>query len=148
MSIWLQTLFEDYQSDEFSTNCKLVNAVPQRWSSMCKVLERVLKVWGPFKQAYDGEPVPAGMPEKPSTFPLNTLHNELLELYSMLRLLVAITNDVQGRDYSTAAVGWFSLVCLRHKELSADGKLPIYNPARCVRGRVVMRFHDGGRHRA
>eukprot|EP00952_Eustigmatos_sp_NYUAD-ZCMA_P009257 38275-Eustigmatos_ZCMA.PRE.1 len=47
----LQIQFEDYQQEEFGTELKLKNAVPQRWLSISKVLERILKVWSALRLA-------------------------------------------------------------------------------------------------
>lgn len=95
---------------------KLVNAVPQRWSSMVNVLERVLlkwdilqNMWDPDRREDDGTP---------PRFPLHGMKIQIRELYSVLRLVSNIIKMVQGKGYCTAAEGWLNLVSMRVRELS------------------------------
>lgn len=105
---------------------KLVNAVPQRWVSMCTVLERVLKVWTPFKKAYDGD---RDTDDGTSLFPLHGKKKQIMELYSLMKLVKDLIVKSQSRDRDTAISTWFALIKLRTASLKHGASLAIYDPA-------------------
>ena len=124
----------------FGTDLKLVNAAPQRWSSMTKVLERVLKEWLALKAVFDGS---YPREDERSKFPLKGLRQQLLELYSLMRLVQRIIIEVQGSGYPSSAVGWFDMMMVRKRILSGEYPLLIYDPARyVVYRRWIIRMLD------
>jgi hypothetical protein len=131
-----QAICEDYQREALETELKMVNAVPQRWSSLVKTLERVLLKWEALEKAWD--PTRTEDDPTPPKFPLWQLKIQVRELYSVLRLVSDIIVLVQGRGYCTAADGWFKLIAMRVKELSGGDniELNIYDPTQCVRLRL------------
>lgn len=92
---------------------------------MCKVLERVLTVWGPLQTAFE-----AGDENEERVFPLTNLKVYIRELYSLMRAMVVIIKLVQGGDGCTSAAGWYRLIRLRTDVISREGHLSIYYPSR------------------
>jgi hypothetical protein len=76
--ILLQRRFNDLQVEDFGNIVKLVNDAPQRWSSACKVFERVLQLWDLLKRHYEkNEPAD-------KLFPLLEEYELIRELYSLM----------------------------------------------------------------
>eukprot|EP00952_Eustigmatos_sp_NYUAD-ZCMA_P011831 47839-Eustigmatos_ZCMA.PRE.1 len=123
----------DLEMDVFDTSYKLVNACPTRWTSLVKVLERVLKVWKPLTQLYDKDEV---VEEQDSKFPLKGRRRVFLELYSILRAVSDVIMEVQCKGHCTAVTGLFKLICLRTSDFA---QLPIRMTSKDANGQPVHR---------
>ncbi|CAM9682822.1 unnamed protein product, partial [Ascophyllum nodosum] len=67
---------------------KIVKHAPQRWLSLTRTLERIIRLWHVLRKLYSDE----GM-----VFPLDQGSNKdgILQLYSLMQPLSAITRDGQ-----------------------------------------------------
>lgn len=80
--------FEDIQTEVLGEIFKIIKHAPQRWLSMKKALERVIRLWHLLRKLYSDEGL---------TFPLDEDRNResILQLYSLMQPLSAITRDGQ-----------------------------------------------------
>lgn len=80
--------FEEAQLEMLHEVLKISKHAPQRWLSPVRVMERIIRLWHVLRRVYadDGE-----------EFPLYKDNNkdDILQLYSLLQPLAAITRDVQ-----------------------------------------------------
>lgn len=76
------------QTEDLGLCLKVVEHAPQRWLSLVKVLERVIRLWHPLKKLYK---------TNSEVFPLEEGDNEagILQLYSLMEPVAAIIRDGQ-----------------------------------------------------
>ena len=84
----LKSKFDDLQLEMVHDVFKIVKHAPQRWLSLTRTLERIIRLWYVLRKLYSDE----GM-----VFPLDQGSNKdgILQLYSLMQPLSAITRDGQ-----------------------------------------------------
>ncbi|CAN0341548.1 unnamed protein product, partial [Pylaiella littoralis] len=84
----LTAKFEDVQVDLLGEILKIPNQAPQRWLTLVRTLERVIRLWHTLRKLHSD----AG-----KTFPLEEGDNKdcILQLYSLLQPLSSVTRDGQ-----------------------------------------------------
>ncbi|CAN0346503.1 unnamed protein product, partial [Ascophyllum nodosum] len=100
--------FEELELEMLDEICKITKHAPQRWLSLVRTIERIIRLWHVLRKLYanDGE-----------EFPLDKDSNKdaILQLYSLLQPLSAITRDGQ---YGTVPIT--AEMRLAFAELKAD----------------------------
>ena len=109
--------FEELELEMLDEICKITKHAPQRWLSLVRTIERIIRLWHVLRKLYanDGE-----------EFPLDKDSNKdaILQLYSLLQPLSAITRDGQ---YGTVPIT--AEMRLAFAELKAD----VLNPTKPLR---------------
>lgn len=84
----LRAKFEDLQLELLDEVFKIVKHAPQRWLSLTRTLERIIRLWHVLRKLYSDEG---------KNFPLEEGDNKngILQLYSLLQPLSSITRDGQ-----------------------------------------------------
>jgi hypothetical protein len=79
----MQDVLEEASVEMLGVSLKLVNAVPQRWSSMAKVLARMLRMWTVVDRMwYEKKRLP---------LPLDDYKPLLIQWYSIMRAVTDVT---------------------------------------------------------
>lgn len=81
---------------------------------MKRVLERVLKFWKILKDLYCKE-------NKTRVFPLDSIHDSLVEFYSILEAMSEVTLISQAKNYPSGAASLLAFVELRLTIFNWDG---------------------------
>lgn len=113
-----QTYLEDLQFAMWGGRWKLVNAAAQRWSSMTKVLRRVLEQWWALRQL---SLVQMG----DASFALAPYKQDLEEFLALMEPVQAIIALVQAHQYPTAALAVLRLGQLRSGVLNPKQKMSV-----------------------
>ncbi|CAM9383599.1 unnamed protein product, partial [Hapterophycus canaliculatus] len=84
----LKAKFDDLQLDHLGEVLTLVKQAPQRWLTLVRTLERVIRLWHVLSKLYSDEG---------KNFPLEQGDNKdaILQLYSLLQPLSSVTRDGQ-----------------------------------------------------
>ena len=116
-----QVKYEDMQHLMFGNATKLVNAVPHRWISTCKVLEEVLRSWEALEKHYlDNE---AG-----GNFPLAVHKTAIEELYSLMKPVALLIKNSQRSGGPTGLSTFIDLSTLQATTLDMEKPLLITVP--------------------
>ena len=118
-------MYEDIQHLMFGKATKLLNAVPHRWISICKVLEEVLRNWAALEEHYVKK-------ERGAAFPLATYKTEIEELYSLMKPIAVLMQESQQTGVPTGLNTFLALVMLRCSTLDASKPLLITVPCKAL----------------
>jgi len=99
---------------------KLVNAASQRWSSMTKVLRRVLEQWWALRQL-------SLLQMCDKAFPLDNFKEDLEIFLALLEPVQSIITLVQASGYPTAAAAVLRLAMMRANVLNEKQPLKVHD---------------------
>ena len=116
----IQVKFEDIACLMYGNPSKLVNAVPHRWNSTCKVLEAFLSNWFSLEKHYiDNETV---------SFPLAQIKTEIEELHSLMKPVVFLIHNCQRTNVPIGLSSFLDLIALRTCTLNVVKPLRVQRP--------------------
>ena len=95
----------------------LLNAAPHRWSSVCNVLEEVLRNWAPLEQHYELSELAA--------FPLAPHQTAIEELFSLMKPVADLMRESQQTGVPTGLNTFLALVVLRCTVLDVSKTLTV-----------------------
>lgn len=112
--------FDEAQLDLLKETLKITKHAPQRWLSLVRVMERIIRLWHVLRKVY----LDAG-----EEFPLDKDNNkdDILQLYSLLQPLCAITRDGQYGAVPMAAEMHMAFGLLKTHTLDPDQPLRVYD---------------------
>lgn len=112
--------FEEVQVEMINETLKITKHAPQRWLSLVRVMERIIRLWHVLRRVYanDGE-----------EFPLDKNNNkdEILQLYSLLQPLSAITRDGQYGGTPMTAEIHMAFAQLKTEVLDPEQPLRVFD---------------------
>lgn len=112
--------FEDLQLDLLGEVLKVPNQAPQRWLTLVRTMERVIRLWHVLRKLYSD----AG-----KTFPLEIGDNKdcILQLYSLLRPLSSVTRDGQYGGLPMLADIYMKFGMLKVGVLNSSADLKVFD---------------------
>lgn len=112
--------FEETQLDMLNQVLKISKHAPQRWLSLVRVMERIIRLWHVLRQVY----VKGG-----EECPLDKENNkdDILQLYSLLQPLAAITRDGQYGAVPMTAEIHMSFADLKKNVLDPTKPLRVFD---------------------
>lgn len=112
--------FDETQLEMLNATLKITKHAPQRWLSLVRVMERIIRLWYVLRQVYahDGD-----------EFPLDRGNNkdDILQLYSLLQPLSAITRDGQYGAIPMSAEMHMAFAELKLGVLDPDNPLKVFD---------------------
>ncbi|CAN0267184.1 unnamed protein product [Ectocarpus sp. 4 AP-2014] len=116
----LTTKFEDLQVDLLGEILKIPNQAPQRWLTLVRTLERVIRLWHVLRKLHSD----AG-----KTFPLEEGDNKdcILQLYSLLQPLSSVTRDGQYGGVPMMAEIYMKFGKLKVTVLNTSADLKVFD---------------------
>ena len=108
---------EDLDHLRFDMATNLLNAAPHRWSSVCNVLEEVLRNWAPLEQHYELSELAA--------FPLAPHQTAIEELFSLMKPVADLMRESQQTGVPTGLNMFLALVVLRCTVLDVSKTLTV-----------------------
>lgn len=112
--------FDEAQLDTLGEVLKISKHAPQRWLSLVRVMERIIRLWHVFRKVYANEGV---------EFPLDKDNNkdDILQLYSLLQPLSAITRDGQYGAVPMSAEIHLAFAVLKQEVLDPEQPLRVFD---------------------
>ncbi|CAM9372554.1 unnamed protein product [Pylaiella littoralis] len=112
--------FDDIQMDMLEEILKITKHAPQRWLGMIRTLERIIRLWHVFRRVFA---------ETGARFPLDDADNRraVLELYSLLQPLSAITRDGQYGGAPMTAEIHMAFAALKRDVLDETKDLKVFD---------------------
>ncbi|CAM9415993.1 unnamed protein product [Sphacelaria rigidula] len=123
----MKVKYEGVQHLMFGKTTKLVNAVPRRWTSVCQVLEEVLRNWAALEEHFQKN-------ERGAAFPLAAHKMEIEELYSLMKPIAVLMKESQQTGVPTSLDTFLALVMLRCSTLDVKKPLAITVPRKALAG--------------
>lgn len=116
----LTAKFEDLQVDLLGEILKIPNQAPQRWLTLVRTLERVIRLWHVLRKLHSD----AG-----KTFPLEEGDNKdcILQLYSLLQPLSSVTRDGQYGGAPMMADIYMKFGMLKMSVLNTSADLKVFD---------------------
>lgn len=112
--------FDEAQMEMLGETLKISRHAPQRWLSLVRVMERIIRLWHVLRKVYanDGE-----------EFPLDKDNNkdDILQLFSLLQPLAVITRDGQYGAVPMAAEMHMAFAELKKEVLDPDEPLKVFD---------------------
>ncbi|CAB1119309.1 unnamed protein product [Ectocarpus sp. CCAP 1310/34] len=112
--------FDEAQLQMTGEVLKIRKHAPQRWLSLVRVMERIIRLWHVLRKVYANDGV---------EFPLDKGDNKdnILQLYSLLRPLAAITRDGQYGAVPMSAEMHMAFAELKQEGLDPTGPLKVFD---------------------
>lgn len=112
--------FDEIQMDMLEEILKITKHAPQRWLGMIRTLERIIRLWHVFRRVFA---------ETGARFPLDDADNRraVLELYSLLQPLSAITRDGQYGGAPMTAEIHMAFAALKRDVLDETKDLKVFD---------------------
>lgn len=119
--------FEKLQLEMLEEIFKITKHKPQRWLSLVRTFERIIRLWHVFRKVYI---------ENGTRFPLDAKKDVILQLFSLLEPLIAITRDGQIGDVPMTAEVYMAFAVLQSEVLNPTMPLEVFDipPAACSPG--------------
>ncbi|CAB1111286.1 unnamed protein product [Ectocarpus sp. CCAP 1310/34] len=119
----LRAKFEDLETELLGEVLKVVKHAPQRWLSMVRTMERIIRLWHALRKLYSDEG---------KVFPLEEGDNKngVLQLYSLLEPLCMITRDGQYGGAPMMADIYMKMGILKMGMLNLEKELKVYETPR------------------
>ncbi len=112
-------LKEIQASVPFARDLKLLGDVPQRWKSTVKLLDRLLLLWSTVRKLHS---------DMLKAFPIESDHQSLLELFSIMQPVAFLLTDAQSGSFPVAPLAVAQLSHLRKTVLNLSARLQILDP--------------------
>lgn len=112
--------FEELQLEVLGQIFKIMKHAPQRWLSLTRTLERIIRLWHVLRRLYTDEG---------KRFPLDDDNNKdaILQLYSLLQPLSAITRDGQYGAVPMTAEMRMAFAVLKMEVLDSTKPLKVFD---------------------
>lgn len=112
--------FEEVQLEMLNETLKITKHAPQRWLSLVRVMERIIRLWHVLRRVYanDGEEFPLDKDNK---------KDEILQLYSLLQPLSVITRDGQYGAVPMTAEMHMAFAQLKVEVLDPEQPLRVFD---------------------
>ncbi|CAN0031201.1 unnamed protein product [Scytosiphon promiscuus] len=110
--------FEQLQVDALEDILNITEHTPKRWLELIHTFERIIRLWHFFRKLYvdDGE-----------KFPLDDKREVILQLFSLLEPLTAITRDSQLGDVPMTAEAYMAVAVLHSDVLNPAMPLEVFD---------------------